>query len=97
MEQAHAAGAHQRARRGRERRLAEHLLVLGDPVPVAEVLDERARLARLGRVHAERAEIGEVALDAGAQRLDLVGREDAFEQRGPVALECVSVDLELLW
>ncbi len=85
MKEADRAGAEQLAGDPAERRAADHLLVLADPLPVAKVLDERAGLAGLGRVHPQRAELAEVALDAALERRQLVRTQSAPDDGDPVA------------
>ena len=67
------------------RRVADEPLVLGDPVPVAEVLEEPAGVVGPAGDDAARAGVGEVALDAGGDQGDLVGRERAAHAHGAVA------------
>jgi hypothetical protein len=84
--QAHAAALHQccchLGQRGVERRGP----VVGVVLPVAEVLDEEARVVRLAGDDGARAGSDEVGVDAAAQALELGGVQQAAQADRTVAL-----------
>ena len=87
VKKTHAARAHESTSRGREGRSPDDVAVLGDALPVAKILDERARLARLGRVHGQRTEIGKVPLNARLERGNFRLGKDARQEDDAVTLE----------
>ena len=73
----HVLARHEFASDRRSGRRADELLVFRDPLPVAEVLDEPSGVALLARYGDEGAGIRQVAVDARADEVDLLGREAA--------------------
>lgn len=91
----HLRAPREPGRGGRQCRARDHVPVRRDLLPVAEVLDEEARIvgpARHLRAHARRGEIG---IDALAQQLDLGGAQDAAQHDGAVARKFL--DLLFRW
>ena len=79
--------AHQRPGDVGGLRLERDLPVLLDALPVAEVLDEPARVVVAAGDAEQRPRLGEVALDAGAHGLDLVGAEEPPDDAAAVLAE----------
>lgn len=85
--QPHGVRAHEPLRQLRERRLEDEAAEGVDLLPVAEVLEEAARVVGPARDLGARAGRGEVGLDAVAQQRELVGREQLADADRAVALE----------
>ena len=83
--EAHVLAGHELARDVGSGRGTDELLVLGDPLPIAEVLDEPALVALLAGHRDQGPGLGEVAGDAGPDELDLLGGEAAPDDDGSVA------------
>jgi hypothetical protein len=85
VKEANLPGAHQLAGDRRSRGAAHELLVLWDPLPVAEVLEEAARIVRPARDERPVARLRKVALDSALDQRELVGRERGPHADGAVA------------
>ena len=89
MEEPHPPRAHQLPCDLRGRRLPDEPLVLGDPLPAAEVLEEAARVVRAARDERALARLCEIAVDPARHERNLVVREGAADADGAVAAEGV--------
>ncbi len=85
--QANLSCAHQLPGDGGGLRAPDELLVLGYPLPVAEVLDEAAGVVVAAGNERPLAGLGQVAFDAALDQRHLVGREGAAHSDGAVAAE----------
>jgi hypothetical protein len=84
VEESNLPGAHQLAGDRSGRGAAHELLVLRDPLPVAEVLEESAGVVRPACHERPLARLGEVALDPTLDERDLVGGKRAAHAHGAV-------------
>ena len=89
MEEPNPARAHQLGGDGGRGRLANELLELGDPLPVAEVLEEAPRVVRAAGDVRALARLGEVPLDTAPDERHLVSRKGAPHADCAGALEVV--------
>jgi hypothetical protein len=89
VEEANPLTLHQLAGDGGCGGLTEEPLVLGNHLPVAEVLDEPAGILGPAGDDRPRARRGEVPLDAALDERDLVRRERATHTDGAVTPEVV--------
>src|SRR5581483_2994388 len=89
VEQAHLPRAHQLARDLGRRRVPDELLELRDPLPVAEVLEEAARIVRPRGDARPLARLGQVALDPALDERYLLRRERPADADCAVPLEVV--------
>jgi len=87
VEEPHPGRAHQLAREPGRRRLPNELLVLGDGLPVAEVLDEAPGVGRAAGDDGARARGGQVPLDAPLDERDVGPRERTAQADGAVPAE----------
>ncbi|MNT06917.1 hypothetical protein D3C72_1416030 [compost metagenome] len=85
--QAHGVGAHEPLREWRQRRLPDEAAEGVDLLPVAEVLEEAARVVGPARDLGARAGRRQVRLDAALQQREFVGREQLADADRAVALE----------
>ena len=86
VEQPHGPAAHEPRRNARDGGAEDDVLEGGDALPVAEVLEELARVAVRRGHGAERAGVGQVVVDALAQPLQLRGGEQVLDQHGAMRL-----------
>jgi hypothetical protein len=87
VEEAHVTRSHQLAGDRRGGRLPDELLELGDPLPVAEVLEEAAGIVGPRSDERPLARLGEVPLDAALEQRDVLCGERAADADGAVAPE----------
>ena len=80
--QPHRGGAHQLGGDGSGARLAGESFDLRDPLPVAEVLDERPVVGAAGPL-GERRQVGEVGVDRLTGEVDVLGRRPRRGRRPP--------------
>jgi len=85
--EAHLPRAHQLAGDRGGGRVADEFLELGNPLPVAEVLEEAARIVRPRRDERPLARLRQVAPDSPLEQCNLLGRERTADADGAVALE----------
>ena len=89
--QPHGARLHQALRNQRQRCLAHKAAKLRDVLPVAEVLEEAARVIRPAGHFGARAGRGQVGVDAVAQQGHFIGREQLLDAQRAIAVKAGNV------